>query len=400
MNKLLTLLLLALLTTTGHSKNRNWDCLNEDGSVAFTVEAKFVYPFSDGLARIAKQVVIDNTWRTKRGFIDKKGNMAIPCQYDKIKGKGFVNGFAWVKNKSDRHWKLINKKGESIRTNGYEKVGYLFENNGGLCAVYQSGKLGFINMKGEEVIPCKYLGATYFAEGLACVTLYDGKDESYGFMDTKGDMIIPFQFHQAGTASFTKEGYCRATVGGKTVLIDKTGAVVLKTDKGNIQGVSGDWVRVFTKSGRKGWGFINFKSEWMINPTYDKLSDFSEAGYAIATKNGLSGVIDKEETVKIALKYKTVYNEPIEDGYIMGVYPTDEPTNLMNTPKDYFNANFEKIDTKGIKHISPANDGPLMPFVGDNGLHGFLNRDFKIVVSAQYKKSTSFADGLGWAAKD
>jgi hypothetical protein len=184
------------------------------------------------------------------------------------------------------------------------------------------------------------------------------------------------------------------------VLIDKTGQVVLKTDKGNIQGVSGDWVRVFTKVSRTGWGYINFKSEWMIKPTYDKLSEFSDTGYAIASKNGLSGVIDKEETVKIALKYETVYNDPEEDGYIMGVYPTDEPSSLLNTPKDYFNANFEKIETKGIKHISSANNGPLMPFIGDNGLHGFMNRQFKIVVAAQYKKSTSFADGLGWGAKD
>ena len=46
-------------------------------------------------------------------------------------------------------------------------------------AVYEEGALGWINQKGIEVIPCKYVGSPTFDPqfGLACVTPIDSKEE-------------------------------------------------------------------------------------------------------------------------------------------------------------------------------------------------------------------------------
>lgn len=394
--KALLTLGLCLMTVISFSKNKLWTCINEDGSTAFQIEAKYVYDFTEGLARVKTSTVVNNKWVTEIGFIDKTGKFVISPQYDKVKGRGFVEGRAWVKKKDDPYWTLIDKTGATIPTAKYDNVSYLFSNNYNLAGVYQNDHLGFIDVvTGKEVIACQYLGSTFFTDGLSCVTPYEG-EKGYGFIDPSGAVVIPFQFKQAGTASFESNGMCRATVSGKTVLIDKKGKVVFKTSKGNIQGISNNWVQVFTKGDRTGWGYLNFKDEWVIDPIYGDLDDFNANGMAIAEMDGLSGIIDTNGTVILPFKYETIYFEPEEDGYIMGVYHTDEPQSLMNTPKDYFTANFEPIDLGDMKHVQPAHGGPMMLYTDQNNLKGYLNRDFEIVIKAKYSRANSFSDGLAW----
>lgn len=83
----------------------------------------------------------------------------------------------------------------------------------------------------------------------------------YGFINEKGEEVIPLKFMQTGTSYFSN-GLARASVGGKTVLIDTTGAIVFKTEKGNIQGHYFGLISVITKPNRKGWGWVNFKNEF------------------------------------------------------------------------------------------------------------------------------------------
>ncbi len=396
MNKQLLLLCFFLMNLGWvNAGPKIWKCINEKGEVQFTVEAKRVSSFQNGMAVITKAEVIDNKWVYNKGFIDATGKIVIQPQYDKVKGNGFVNGRAWVKMKNSDYWSLIDETGKVIPTNKYEKVGYLFDFNPNVTAVYRLGKLGFIDMDGKEIIPCKYLGDSFFKQGLACVSLYN--DESgYGFINAQGEVVIPFQFKQAGTAAFMDNGMCRATVSGSTVLIDKTGKVVFKTSKGNIQGVSNDWVRIFTKANRKGWGYIDMNGATKIDFIYDDLSSFNDLGYAIAEKGGLKGIIGTDGKTAIEFKYATIYNDPTEDGYIMAVYPTDEPMSLANTPKDYFNTQFEKIDLGDIAYVYSANGSKLLPFRTKDHKLGYLDRDFNVVIEANYDVAEEFSEGLAW----
>lgn len=59
----------------------------------------------------------------------------------------------------------------------------------GFAAVIKNGKWGYINSDGEEVIPCKYEGASPFSEGLACVYVSEN-DMSVEFIDRKGNVVI------------------------------------------------------------------------------------------------------------------------------------------------------------------------------------------------------------------
>ena len=58
----------------------------------------------------------------------------------------------------------------------------------GMAAVRKDGKFGFINIKGELVIPCQYLYVGPFKEGLACV-VKDENDMNVSFIDTAGKIL-------------------------------------------------------------------------------------------------------------------------------------------------------------------------------------------------------------------
>lgn len=396
MKKLLLFTLLALTCQISFGKNKEWKCIKEDGSLAFAMDAEYVSDFQDGLAKVQKLWLENNQWHRKIGFVNTKGETAVKFEWDEIKGTGFVNGHCWVKKDDEKFWSLIDKKGNIIPTKGYEKVGYLYEFNPSVAAVYEGSKFGWIDIKsGKEIIPCIYSGASYFNKGLACVYTGDG-EKGYGFLNMKGEMVIPMQFKQSGTASFDDNGLCRAQIKGVTVLIDTAGNVAFKTSKGNIQGMYEDWILIFQGKNRTEWGYINYNDEWVIDPVFDYLWEFNDLGLAVAEKDGLQGVIDTTGKVVIPIQYATVYCDPNKDGMIMCSYPTKEAMSLMDTPKDYYNAQLEKLEFPNYTWVGFAKGSSRIPFKNKDGMTGFLDRNFKEVIPAKYSRAAGFSEGHCW----
>ena len=169
--------------------------------------------FHDGLAAVSK----DGKW----GYIDKKGNLAIPLQYDKA--LDFSEGKAAVSK--DGNWGYIKKDGSFLilprftSASGF-KEGLAFVDNTfinlfgvpipieivmkaadgdydasfyeGLACVAPSTdnpnvKYCYIDERGQIKIPCKYDYAYNFRDGVACV----GNDNKYGYIDKNGRTVIP-----------------------------------------------------------------------------------------------------------------------------------------------------------------------------------------------------------------
>ncbi|OQY04394.1 MAG: hypothetical protein B6I20_03110 [Bacteroidetes bacterium 4572_117] len=391
--KTLVLNLFILLSISATAKNKTWACINEKGETVFTIKAINVYDFHSGLAKVYKHTLVNNKWITGYGFIDKTGRVVIECNLKKA--QDFSAPVTWVKFKNQDYYSLIDKKGNIIPTKKYKKTGSFYSFQKDICAVYENSKMGFIDITGKEVIPCKYLGASVFSEGLASVCDYNSIKGEYGFINKKGEEIIPLKFIQSGTSSF-HNGFARAQVQGRTVLVDKTGKIVFKTSKGNIQGYNHNLIRVFTKSIRNGWGWLNMKNVFVIKPIYDKAKPFNEDGYAIVEKNRLKGLIDTTGKILIDFKYKTVYADYKKDGFYMGVYPNKEHKSLFDSKKDYFDADFKIINTTNYKHVSSAKQGDLLPFTNINGKTGYLNRQFELVIQAKYSRAKTFSEGLAW----
>ena len=393
MKRIFLALLMILVQLSATAKNKTWICINENGETVFTIEAIHVSEFHNGRAVVYKNTLVNNQWITGSGYIDKTGKVIIPC--DLKDAKDFKSTVTWVKRQGQDYYTLIDLNGNVIPTKHYKKVKNFTADQQDVCGVYEDGKLGFINRSGKEIIPCKYTGSSIFTEGLASVSLANSVKGEYGFINKKGEVVIPLKFIQAGTSSF-KNGLARATVGGKTVLIDKKGNPVFKTNKGNIQGQSFGLVSVITKPNRKGWGWVNFKDEFVIDPVYDYATNFNEDGYAIVEKNGLKGVIDTTGKIILPLKYETVYCDISTDGYLLGVYPSTEATSLANARKDYFDANLKRIPTENIKYIMGDRKTGRLAFSTKDGKKGYLNRRFEIVIPARYSKTTFFSEGLAW----
>lgn len=373
------------------SANKTYQAIDTNGTILFTIEAEFIYAFSDGVARIKQLNLVNNKWVRGYGYINKAGEVVVPCIYKKA--FDFVDDRAWVKRENENHWTLINKKGEVISTKQYEKVGYIIEGYSDRIAVYQNGQMGWINRDGKEVIACQYLGSSTFDKefGLACVTAASGSSEKYGFINKEGAVIIPFQYSQSGPSSF-KNGYCRVNVKGKTVLIDQKGKVVFTPKYNSLQDYSQGLMPVVTKPNRDGWGYCNMENVMIVPGIYQHATSINEDGYGIIELKGKKGLIDSTGTLLLDLKYETVYADPTNDGYICGVLPTEEVLSLSDTPKDYFDIDLNPIDI-GKRTLMPANGSNRIPFALDRK-RGYMDRNFNVVIPAKYAKATDFNDGI------
>ncbi len=108
-------------------------------------------------------------------------------------------------------------------------LAFPFSNDLGLVAVGQktgdgkfSGKYGFVDYQGREVIPLEYDAAESFSENLALAARFDvsAKVKKFGFIDKTGNEIIPLNFEDAQSFS---DGLAAVKQDGKWGFIDEKG---------------------------------------------------------------------------------------------------------------------------------------------------------------------------------
>ena len=150
------------------------------GNNKFNSSSKDLYCF---------EYVITKNNKDKFGFIDINNKIVIPFEYDDA--KDFSEGLAYV------------AKGETFRTL----------------------KSGFINKKGEIVIPLKFANNTleepFFKEGLAPIRVGVNK---IGYINTKGEFVIEPQFQEANPF---KNGVASVVIDDKVGIIDKKGDFII-----------------------------------------------------------------------------------------------------------------------------------------------------------------------------
>ena len=122
---------------------------------------------------------------TKRA--DLNGKIIVPYKYDQI--FKYNNNLSRVQTggRWTGKYGFIDLKGNEIVKCKYEDADEFCE---GLARVKINDKWGFIDTNGKEVIPPFYSFVKNFSEGLAGVT----KEELYGFIDKKNSLIIDYKF--------------------------------------------------------------------------------------------------------------------------------------------------------------------------------------------------------------
>lgn len=96
--------------------------------------------------------VCDRKYSWKMGLIDDKGNVILPLEYARI--NTFSCNRAWVQKESGKNYTCINEKGERCFDSNNTNFVYMFSE--GLAAIEKNEKVGFIDTLGNIVIPFDY----------------------------------------------------------------------------------------------------------------------------------------------------------------------------------------------------------------------------------------------------
>ncbi|OFX39327.1 MAG: hypothetical protein A2X08_04185 [Bacteroidetes bacterium GWA2_32_17] len=297
------------------SADNKYGYIGEDGKYKINPTYKSALPFSEGLACVVPE-------NGKPQFIDEKNNVKFTVNTGEVCGS-FNNGLALVK--VEDKYGYIDKEGK-MKINPQFDIAYPF--NEGLATVVISNKkenkdkaaldslnaqldaalqnldnsnnqkvvyssyqkrenlYGFINKKGEIIINPQFKSAISFSEGLAVVS--DG--EKYGYIDKNGKYVINPQFDAAGDF---KNGMAIISQGSMYGYIDKEGKIIINPQfKYALNfSVDNDIALVWSSDGKA--GFIDKEGKYLINPQFEKGTNFY-GDIAFVRSADKWGIIDKE----------------------------------------------------------------------------------------------------------
>jgi len=224
----------------------------------------------------------------KCGYINKEGVEVVPLKYDYEEGS------------------LYNGKHEDSSTEGYIENWY---KNYVLVRVKLNGKYGFVNQKGEEIVPPKYDYAdTHFFSPDWVIRVKCGN--KYGLLDSNGREIVPCLYDDIEGGSLSDGIPFLAKRNGKYAYIDSKGN--LKTDfiysyaSSSFGFDIGKNLAVVSIDGK--YGYINEKCQIVIPLLYEFAETFYE-GLAAVVKDNKVGFINEEGNVVIPYQYDVVYSK-------------------------------------------------------------------------------------------
>ena len=205
----------------------------------------------------------------------------------------FNDGFAIV-YQNDKQYIIDSNFTELFESNeNYEICGSFHE---GLASVRnkKTDKYGFIDLKGNLVIPCIYEEADDFSEGLCAVYSVKENCTLLGFIDNKGNNIIPIMYEGCEIKRkyvrwprYFKDGY----IDVRKYINNKEYGTLIGKDGKPLPGFTWDYERVYRFSENKAifrnngkYGFFNRNGKVVVPAKYDFVTDFHN-GYASVQMN-------------------------------------------------------------------------------------------------------------------
>lgn len=246
-------------------------------------------PYYDGLTKY---------WDSETdlyGYKNKKGKVAIDPQF--TNADNFHEGIAFVTRKNG-HPEAINTKGKSLFVlEGISSVDN-FSEEFAIYEIYdQEGyrNYGAVNKKGKTVIEPTRNKIGSFSQGKA--SYQDSDSYKYGYIDTKGKIIINAQFDEANY--FQKNGYASVEMGDKQGIINTKGEYVINP-RYDMIAPDGDWF--FLVEDRK-VGWCDKDGKYIINPQFNGAYTFHESDLALVYNGKKWGYINKKGLVEIPYQF-------------------------------------------------------------------------------------------------
>ena len=287
-------------------------------------------------------------------------------------------------------------------------------------AADSTGYWGFINEKGEMVIPAKYDRTYGFSGGVAQVYIdVDGEPLTFGgyqasvlgpqhaFINKKGEVVYALPEGQGFLDHYFYYGCCRYGDMRKTGIMDNHFSTILApTENGLITPLG-----PMTKDGLAAsiFGYYNKKGEIAISSyingvdgeRYWKLYDFCD-GIAVVDKSWsdesqsyyVNGAINTKGELVIDTIYpylqsvgndRLLYRLKGDDWMYAGLMDTQG--NIITEPTIYLGGeNF-------------FGDGGLMPVRNKEGMYGYIDKNGTLQLPYQYAEALPFYEGYAWVRK-
>ncbi len=286
----------------------------------------------------------------------------------------------------DGKYGYVNIKGNLVIPLIYDSAGSFSD---GLARVMKDGRRLYIDKTGKEIFSTNYKWTYDFSEGLVFVKNDKGE---YGFLNKKGEIAIPFRKleNEYDTYDF-KEGLSRVKRNGKYGFMDKTGKIVIPCIYTNVGNFSEGVAYVDTKKGR---GYIDKNGKVIIPCSYFGGADCSEGMIQILAGNRRdfrpTKYFDKSGKLVIPSIYD--YGENFSEGMA-----------VIGTEGKYY-----VIDKKGKKILTiNGYDEVYTGFkagvlvVEKNNKFGCIDKSGKEVIPCIYEQINSFDEnGIAGAIRD
>lgn len=270
---------------------------------------------------------------SKYGYQTKSGEVIIPATFDDA--RDFSGGLARVNIGATRR-----------------------------VAGPMGGKWGYIDEHGVAVIPIVFLFARDFSHGLAHVVTYNWES---GYIDTTGRTVIKLARHTSG-GDFSEglAAVSRSEDSGTnrtylTDYIDTQGKVLFTlpaSGKEFHEGLAAAGVQnPEVPSGNDGshlYGFIDRKGDWVIQPTYARVGEFS-CGLAPVCVKPETGWNDDARWGYLDISGKLVieaqFNEarPFYKGFAL-VHAGGQYVTMLDGPSEWRGGKWMVIDRQGKVH--------------------------------------------------
>lgn len=218
------------------------------------------------------------------GIENRKNEKVVPDKVYYI-GAFYHNGLARVQRRKTRKFGFVDIHGNEVIPCTWRSAGEFSEYMA--CVQDTNRKCGYVDVTGRLVIPCTWEEGWPFYEGLARVQ----SDKKIGMIDQRGKLVIPCIWK--GMSDFSEGLACVMDDNGKCGFIDKTGKVVIPCQWKQV------WAfcegRAVVQDFNKRLGFIDKRGELVIPCRWKKVNFF---------RNGVAKVSDSKS---FFLKDKWVY---------------------------------------------------------------------------------------------
>ncbi len=347
----------------------------------------------------------------KYGIMNMNGYIIINPEYDNIVAdayysseKGYKDDGYIVSNTTEQGYRYgyIDNNGEKILDTNYNDLYRINYDQGIYLICAENGRYGLFN-KNTNIIPNEYQAITHIEESELCLVQ---KGKKYGIITLDGSMILQVRYNQIDING----DYIYATDENAEVKVyDKKGNAIEVNQNITVSTIADNpeyKIQIDTSNGLTAYSIYQGENK-ITNGNYNYIGYLVNDNYIASKQNEKLGVIDKNENIKLEMKYDTIrmvegtslVEADVQSTKTMELYNSNlekiaEMSNATLTVEENYIKLSNTTETKYFDlegnekqntEIFPEN---TIFAKNQNGKWGFVDKTGQVVVDYQYDEVT------------